>query len=131
MANNSLFVKRLLNCYLALVLDAGGGTTDCSMVKVGPSYKGKSVRDESILGYAGTRIGGTDMDIKLAMRKIMPYFGKDSLRNSGLPIPSSVFWNAVSINDVNAQTNFFSEGIGREIEQLIVQATEKSMGSSL
>ncbi|MEY3788790.1 MAG: hypothetical protein RIQ94_942 [Pseudomonadota bacterium] len=110
---------------IALVLDAGGGTTDCSMVKVGPSYKGKSVRDESILGYAGTRIGGTDMDIKLAMRKIMPYFGKDSLRNSGLPIPSSVFWNAVSINDVNAQTNFFSEGIGREIEQLIVQATEK------
>ncbi len=110
---------------VALVVDAGGGTTDCSMVKVGPSYRDRSARDESVLGYAGDRVGGTDMDIKLAMRKIMPHFGKDSLLDTGLPIPNDYFWSAVAINDVHAQTHFLSEAMGRELDQLLAHALEK------
>lgn len=110
---------------VALILDAGGGTTDCSMVRIGPSWRDKESRTDSVLGYAGDRIGGTDIDIKLAIRKIMPYFGKDTLLNSGLPIPSSVYWNAVTVNDVNALAEFSSEKTGRELVQLRAHAREK------
>ncbi len=110
---------------VVLVLDAGGGTTDCSMVKLGPSYIQSSERKDTILGYAGDRIGGTDLDIKLALRKIMPHFGKDSLLNNGLPIPNTLFWNAISINDVNAQAKFLADSTGREIASFLAQTADK------
>ena len=109
------FEQTLSKDLIALVLDAGGGTTDCSMVKLGPSYSKSKDRSESILGYSGVRVGGKDLDIKLALKKIMPFFGKESLMNDGLPIPNTLFWNAVAINDVNAQEDFFSLKTMQEI----------------
>lgn len=118
------FERGLNRDLIALVLDTGGGTTDCSVVRVGPSYREKSVRDESVLGYSGTRVGGTDLDIKLAMSTFMPLFGKDSLLKSGLTVPSSIFWNAMSINDVNAQSEFYAKRMRHEIAQLVQQAED-------
>lgn len=120
------YERQLEKDKIVLVLEAGGGTTDCSVVKVGPSYQKLTNRDETILGYAGERLGGMDIDIKLAMKKIMPSFGSESYLNDGLPMPNSHFWNAVSINDVNAQSKFYSEATGRELNRLLAQATEKS-----
>lgn len=119
------FERGLEENVTVLVLDAGGGTTDCSVIKLGPEYRNLSNRNDTVLGYTGTRIGGTDLDIKLAIRKIMPEFGKDTLLSTGLPIPNSIFWDAVSINDVNAQSNFSSVITGRNINQYLAQAQEK------
>jgi len=119
------FERSLSTNLIALVLDAGGGTTDCSMIKLGPSYIHLSERNDSVLGYAGDRVGGTDLDIKLALRKIMPYFGKDSLLNNGLPIPTTLFWNAIAINDVNAQARFLAGSTGLEIASYLAQSTDK------
>lgn len=118
------FERSISEDLVVLVLDAGGGTTDCSMVKLGPSYIQSRERNGSVLGYAGDRIGGTDLDIKLALRKIMPYFGKDSLLSNGLPIPNTLFWNAIAINDVNAQQQFLSESTQREIASYLTQAAD-------
>ncbi|OQY51488.1 MAG: molecular chaperone [Candidatus Parabeggiatoa sp. nov. 2] len=107
-----------------LVLDVGGGTTDCSMIKVGPSYSENKSRYDDLLGTAGDRFGGIDLDIKLNMQSLMPYFGKDSLLSSGLPIPYAIFWDAVSINDVNAQARFASEKTWQQIQQILKKATE-------
>lgn len=120
------FERSLDENITALVLDSGGGTTDCSVIRLGPAYKNLSNRDDTVLGYTGTRIGGVDLDIKLAMRKIMPEFGKDTLLSTGLPLPNSIFWNAVSINDVNAQYNFLSDATGREINKYLVQSQQKN-----
>ncbi|HEY6598552.1 MAG TPA: Hsp70 family protein, partial [Pseudomonadales bacterium] len=43
-----------------LVLDIGGGTTDCSFVRVGPKRRARIERDADVLGHAGERIGGND-----------------------------------------------------------------------
>lgn len=120
------YEKCLSKDRVVLVLDAGGGTTDCSVMKVGPSYEKMTNRDSSVLGYAGDRIGGMNLDMKLAIRKIMPFFGKDSLRNNGLPMPSSIYCNAVAINDVNLQKQFSSPRTEREIKQFIAQSEEKN-----
>ena len=118
------FERSISKDLVALVLDAGGGTTDCSMVKLGPSNIQSIERNSSILGYAGDRIGGTDLDIKLALRKIMPHFGKDSMLTSGLPVPSTIFWNAIAINDVNAQQRFMAESTRREIDTYLAQSMD-------
>jgi hypothetical chaperone protein len=110
---------------LVLVLDAGGGTTDCSMVRVGPSFRDQSVRDASVLGNSGTRVGGIDIDIKLALRKIMPLLGLDSLLHSGLPMPNNVYWKAAAINDVTAQAEFYARTTAVEIERLQREAVDK------
>ena len=110
---------------VALILDAGGGTTDCSMVRIGPTHREQSSRVDSVLGYSGDRLGGTDIDIRLVIRKVMPHFGKDTLLNSGLPIPNSIYWNAATVNDVNALAEFTSERTGRELGQLLADAQEK------
>lgn len=119
------FERSLTKDVTVLVLDAGGGTTDCSMVKLGPSYIKLDDRTDFILGHSGDRVGGTDLDIKLAVKNIMPYFGKDSLLKSGLPIPLTLFWDAMTINDVNTQTEFLSSRTQREIAAYLAQAVEK------
>jgi hypothetical chaperone protein len=119
------YERGIRNDLIVLVLDAGGGTTDCSMIKLGPSYVQLRERNSSVLSYAGDRIGGTDLDIKLALRKIMPYFGKGSLLSDGLPIPNTLFWNAVAVNDVNAQEQFLSDSTRREIALYLAQALDK------
>lgn len=119
------FERSLTEDLTVLVLDAGGGTTDCSMVKLGPSYIQSNDRTDSILGHTGDRIGGTDLDIRLAIRNIMPHFGKGSLLKSGLPIPTTLFSDAVTINDVNVQRDFLSPRTQREVASYLAQAEDK------
>lgn len=119
------FERSLSEDLTVLVFDAGGGTTDCSVVKLGPSYIQSTDRTDSILGHSGDRIGGTDLDIKLALKNIMPHFGKDSLLENGLPIPATLFSNAVTINDVNIQSEFLSPRTQREIISYQVQEKDK------
>lgn len=125
------YERTLTKDIVVLVMDIGGGTTDCSMLKVGPSYINKINRDESLLGYAGDRIGGIDLDIKIASKILMPYFGKETLLKSGLPIPNTYFSDAVNINDVHAQSRFSSDKYGREVRKHFEQAINKPLFSRL
>jgi len=128
----ALDYERTLNKdIVVLVMDIGGGTTDCSMLNVGPSYVNKINRDESLLGYAGDRIGGLDLDIQLAHKILMPYFGKESLLDSGLPIPNMYYSDAVHVNNVQAQSRFSSEKYGREIRRYLESSMNKKYVSRL
>jgi hypothetical chaperone protein len=91
-----------------LVVDVGGGTTDCSVVKMGPDYRNKPDRQADFLGHSGARIGGNDLDINLAYRGLMPVLGMGGELKNGLPLPSQPYWNAVSINDIPSQVEFNS-----------------------
>lgn len=91
-----------------LVVDIGGGTTDCSFVRVGPERRLALRREDDVLGHAGERLGGNDYDQGLALRCLMPELGLGDALRSGLPIPNTYFVDAVSTNDVNAQARFYS-----------------------
>ncbi|MCC4820089.1 molecular chaperone, partial [Vibrio lentus] len=45
-----------------LVVDIGGGTTDCSLLEMGPTWSGKADRTQSLLAHSGQRVGGNDLD---------------------------------------------------------------------
>ena len=103
-----------------LVIDVGGGTTDCVMVQIGPTRVNSTNRESDVLGVSGDRVGGTDFDKLLAWSAFMPAFGKDSLAKNGLPIPHSVLSDAISVRNVPAQLRFRSAQ--RDIENLIRQS---------
>jgi hypothetical chaperone protein len=104
---------------LVLVVDVGGGTTDCSMVRVGPDRRRGQDRDDDVLGHAGERLGGNDYDQALALACLMPSFGfHDDLR-SGLPIPNTYFVDAAATNDVNAQQRFYADASGDELRRFV------------
>lgn len=105
-----------------LVVDVGGGTTDCSVVKMGPSYINKALRQDDFLGHSGKRVGGNDLDIHLSLKALMPLCGFGGLMKSGLPMPSQPFWNAVSINDIGAQSDFHSRQSQEQIKRLVEDA---------
>lgn len=110
-----------------LVVDIGGGTTDCSMILMGPNQAVHSNREQDLLSHTGERVGGNDFDIALALKGIMPHFGLDSELKTGKPMPSNSFWQAVAINNINEQTEFYSASNGRYLEQLIRDAKQPEL----
>ena len=60
---------------VALIADIGGGTSDFSIVRLGPERHGKADRAADILANDGVRIGGTDFDRQLSLGVVMPLFG--------------------------------------------------------
>lgn len=111
------YERQLEQDCVVLVLDLGGGTTDCSMIKLGPSYSHLQDRESCILSHTGQRIGGIDLDNKLALMALMPYFGKNAMLANGLPVPNNLFRQAVSVNDVAAQKEFTSARVGKELTE--------------
>ncbi|UML92054.1 molecular chaperone [Shewanella xiamenensis] len=107
-----------------LVVDVGGGTTDCSVVKMGPKHQANFDRSADCLGHSGQRIGGNDLDIALAMNAFMPHFGLGSLMGNGKPMPSNPFWNAVAVNDISAQREFTTLSTRKLIDELIKEAEQ-------
>ncbi len=107
-----------------LVVDIGGGTTDCSLLLMGPDWHNKPERESSLLGHSGCRVGGNDLDIMLAFRQLMPALGMGSLTERGIAMPVLPWWNAVAINDVPAQTDFYSTATGRLLKEMVRDARQ-------
>ena len=112
-----------------LVVDVGGGTTDCSMVRMGPSYRDKTVRTDDVLGNSGSRVGGNDFDIQLAGNAFMPLFGLHSLFKGGGIIPNQVFWNAVRTNNVAEQATFNSKQTGYNLQRYLAECEQPDLFS--
>lgn len=125
------FETRLTHNQKVLVIDVGGGTTDCSMVLMGPAHISKVNREQDFLGHTGERIGGNDFDIQFAQQILMPYFGMLSPLKNGLPMPFMPFVNAMAINDVGAQAEFYDPKTTHLLEKLIRETTEPHLFSRL
>jgi hypothetical chaperone protein len=114
-----------------LVVDIGGGTTDCSMLLMGPEFINSIDRKDHLLAHSGIRIGGNDFDIQLALKGLMPSLGMKSLLKTGKPMPVNSFNQAIAINNVNDQTEFYSQSNHRYLEQLQRDCAEPEIFSRL
>lgn len=113
------FEAELTDNKTVLVVDIGGGTTDCAMVHMGPDHKNKDQREDDFVGHSGERVGGNDLDIQLAGSNLMPLFGMGSDLKNGKPVSTKTFWDAVATNDISAQSNFNSLQTKLYLEQLV------------
>ncbi|TKI06683.1 molecular chaperone [Martelella alba] len=107
---------------IVLVVDIGGGTTDCSLLLMGPRWLEQRDRSHSLLGHSGVRVGGNDLDIMLAFKHLTPSLGMGGISAKGLALPALPFWQAVAINDIPAQSDFYAAANARFLQQLVNDA---------
>lgn len=87
------YEQRLCTESLVLVADIGGGTSDFTVVRLGPDRVGRIDRSADILATAGVHVGGTDFDRRLSLELLMPLLGLRHRGPSGREVPSRVFFD--------------------------------------
>ncbi|WP_394787946.1 Hsp70 family protein [Rhodoferax sp.] len=87
------FERRVTQDTTVLVVDIGGGTSDFTVVRVGPGRHALADRSGDILATTGVHIGGTDFDQLLNLRHAMPLLGLGHIGPSGREVPSGVFFD--------------------------------------
>lgn len=108
-----------------LIVDIGGGTTDCVVLQSSPERYGQFDRASDVLAQSGDRIGGTDFDQSLAWHSLMPLLGRDEVLPTGMPIPNSMHMDAICTRDVPAQYRFSRSQ--RKIELLIKEVGDSPL----
>ena len=79
---------------LVLIADFGGGTSDFSLLRLGPSMRATEEGSREILGTDGVAIAGNDFDSKLIRHMVGPELGLGAQyrsHNKLLPVPSWLF----------------------------------------
>jgi hypothetical chaperone protein len=89
-----------------LVADIGGGTSDFSLVRVGPERKARVERKDDILANHGVHIAGTDFDRRIELASILPLlgYGADGPSIDGAPpreVPSAVYFDLATWHLIN------------------------------
>lgn len=119
MAAGLAYQQQLSEPQQVLVVDIGGGTSDVSMITMGPGYLDSRDHASLVQGYSGERVGGNDFDIALNFEALMPKLGSKLVQPSGLPVPIKPFWDAAAINDLPAQSRFYSKDTQTLLTRLI------------
>jgi hypothetical chaperone protein len=91
---------------VVLVADIGGGTSDFSIVRVGPQRAARLERKDDILANHGVHIAGTDFDRRVELASVLPEFGYGAYGPSiaGAPpreVPSSVYFDLATWHLIN------------------------------
>ena len=94
---------------LVLVADIGGGTSDFSLVRVGPQRARRAERRDDILASHGVHLAGTDFDRHVELAAILPLLGYRSRRpprpgeapEKAPEVPSSVYFDLASWHLIN------------------------------
>lgn len=78
---------------IVLVVDIGGGTSDFTVVRLGPDRFVRADRGSDVLATTGVHVGGTDFDRRLSLDLLMPLLGFRHTGPSGREVPSRVFFD--------------------------------------
>jgi hypothetical chaperone protein len=89
-----------------LVADIGGGTSDFSIVRVGPERRHRAERKDDILANHGVHIAGTDFDRHIELAAILPSCGYRAFgpRHGSQPpreVPSRVYFDLATWHLIN------------------------------
>lgn len=85
------YERRLDRESVVLVVDVGGGTSDFTVVRLGPQRHLQADRSGDVLATTGVHIGGTDFDQKISLGQVMPLLGYRHLGPQQREVPSRVF----------------------------------------
>ena len=107
---------------LALIADIGGGTSDFSVIRVGPQRRERPDRSRDVLATAGVRVGGTDFDTALSLAAVMPLLGLGTqLVEKNLPMPSAPYHELATWATINFAYTYKNE---RALAELVSLACE-------
>jgi len=102
---------------IVLIADIGGGTSDFSVIRIGPERRRRVDRSDDILANDGGRIGGTDFDSLLSLESVMPLLGLGTdLISKNLPMPKSLYFELATWSTINFAYGRRNE---REVKELV------------
>lgn len=86
---------------LVLVADIGGGTSDFSLIRLGPERARRKDRSADVLANGGIHIAGTDFDQQLSLATVMPQLGLGGTTRNGKPIPAHLYFELATWHRIN------------------------------
>ena len=89
---------------LVLVADFGAGTTDLTLMWLGPGRREKGDRRADVVASSGVYVGGDRFDAAIMKHKLLKYFGQGSTYEVGfkrMPIPTYVLGRLLSWNEMS------------------------------
>jgi hypothetical chaperone protein len=100
------YEKRAEREQIVIVADIGGGTSDFSVVRVGPGRRGRADRRDDILASHGVHVAGTDFDRRVELARLMPALGYGSLGparagRAALEVPSRIYFDLATWHLIN------------------------------
>jgi len=95
------YESRLADEALVLVADIGGGTSDFSLVRVGPQRMQRLERKDDVLAHHGVHVAGTDFDRRVELATILRELGYQSLDPQGREVPNRVYFDLATWHLIN------------------------------
>jgi hypothetical chaperone protein len=98
--------RRVSSERCVMVADIGGGTSDFSIVRVGPSRRRRLDRRDDILANHGVHVAGTDFDRHVELSAILPLLGYRTLRparpgETPREVPTGVYFDLATWHLIN------------------------------
>jgi hypothetical chaperone protein len=125
---------------LVLVADIGGGTSDFSLVRVGPERMKRIERKDDVLAHHGVHVAGTDFDRRVELATILRELGYQSLDPEGRELPSRVYFDLATwhlINTVYTPKRVSELGLMRHLyvdmrqHDRLMRVVERRLGHAL
>jgi hypothetical chaperone protein len=118
------YATRLDHDELVLIADFGGGTSDFSLLRLGPSEGGRASGHSHILGTAGIAVGGNDFDSRFIRYLVVPQLGFGTTYRSFekvLPMPAEIYaelerWDTLSFLKTRQTLTMLQEIRARALE---------------
>lgn len=95
------FERLLSQETLVLVADIGGGTSDFTLIRLGPQRALRSDRRADVLANGGVHIAGTDFDQQISLASVMPQLGYGGITRNGKPIPAHFYFELATWHRIN------------------------------
>jgi hypothetical chaperone protein len=115
---------------LILIGDFGGGTSDFSLIHVGPTIRRRGRTAADLLGNAGVGIAGDAFDAKIVRNLVSPYLGAGTQMrsvNKILPVPTWVYaklerWHHLSFLKAKDTMNMLASVKAQALEPRKIEA---------
>ncbi|HEX7890405.1 MAG TPA: Hsp70 family protein [Ramlibacter sp.] len=111
------YERRLARESLVLIVDIGGGTSDFTVVRLGPDRIAARDRGSDILATTGVHIGGTDYDRQLNLQQVMPLLGLRHVGPAGREVPSGPFFDLATWHLIH---RMYTPRVLRDVRELRV-----------
>ncbi|TCK41796.1 putative chaperone protein [Paraburkholderia sp. BL8N3] len=95
------YEARLTQEGMVLVADIGGGTSDFSLVRVGPERAKLLDRKSDVLAHYGVHVAGTDFDRRVELATVLRELGYQSADPEGREVPNRVYFDLATWHLIN------------------------------
>jgi hypothetical chaperone protein len=128
---------------LILIGDFGGGTSDFSLIHVGPTVRRRGRTASDLLGTAGVAIAGDAFDAKIVRNLVSPYLGAGTQirsMNKILPVPTWIYaklerWHHLSFlkarDTMNMLASVKAQAVAPHKIQALIHLVNEDLGYHL